>query len=138
VGDTFKTALAQVRDALAQMGSGNADAYIQCWHPSDDSTLFGAWGPIERGHRSLSSTFRWVGSRFSGGALVPEDTVVCESGDLAYTVGFEQGNVSVDGKPPRPMTLRVTHIYRRIDGQWALVHRHADFPPLDPRQHHRS
>jgi ketosteroid isomerase-like protein len=26
-----------------------------------------------------------------------------------------------------------THIYRRIDGEWYLVHRHADFPPSDQR-----
>ena len=29
------------------------------------------------------------------------------------------------------MTIRVTHIYRRIDSEWYLVHRHADFPPSD-------
>jgi len=40
-------------------------------------------------------------------------------------------HVSVDGGPRRDMTLRVTHIYRRIDGDWKLVHRHADFPPSD-------
>ena len=28
---------------------------------------------------------------------------------------------------------RVTHIYRRIAGEWYLVHRHADFPPSDQR-----
>ena len=27
------------------------------------------------------------------------------------------------------MTLRVTPVLRRIDGEWRLVHRHADFPP---------
>ena len=31
------------------------------------------------------------------------------------------------------MTLRATHILRRVDGEWRLVHRHADFPPEDPR-----
>jgi hypothetical protein len=31
------------------------------------------------------------------------------------------------------MTIRVTHIYRRIDGEWRLVHRRADFPPADQR-----
>jgi ketosteroid isomerase-like protein len=31
------------------------------------------------------------------------------------------------------MTIRVTHIYRRIDGEWYLVHRHADLPPSDQR-----
>jgi ketosteroid isomerase-like protein len=32
------------------------------------------------------------------------------------------------------MTLRVTDIYQRIDGDWKLIHRHADLPPPDPRQ----
>jgi ketosteroid isomerase-like protein len=30
------------------------------------------------------------------------------------------------------MTLRATHIYRRIDSDWMLVHRHADFPSAAP------
>jgi hypothetical protein len=38
-----------------------------------------------------------------------------ESGDLAYTVGLERGEVSVYANPPTSMTIRVTHIYRRID-----------------------
>ena len=40
----------------------------------------------------------------------------------------------MDGGATRPMTIRVTHVYRRIDGEWQLVHRHADFPPADQRQ----
>jgi len=39
----------------------------------------------------------------------------------------------VDGGPMRDMVIRVTHIYGRIDGDWKLVHRHADFPPPDQR-----
>jgi ketosteroid isomerase-like protein len=130
----FNSARERVRTALAAMGSGNPDPYIECWAASDDATLFGAWGPIDKGHAHLIETFRWVGSRFKRGALVPEDIVACESGDLAYTVGFERGEVVVDGGTTAPMTIRVTHIYRRIDGEWRLVHRHADFPPADQRQ----
>jgi ketosteroid isomerase-like protein len=131
---SFAEARGQVRKALAAMGSGRANEYIDCWAPSHDATLFGAWGPIEKGYDRLAETFRWVGQRFTGGALVPEDIVSFESGDLAYTVGFERGDVSVDGKAPSAMTIRVTHIYRRIDGEWRLVHRHADFPPPDQRR----
>ena len=54
------------------------------------------------------------------------------SGDLAYTVGVEQGQVRVDGGAPFLMQLRVTHVLRRVNGQWWLVHRHADFPPRRP------
>ncbi|MGH3824194.1 MAG: YybH family protein [Pseudonocardiaceae bacterium] len=125
--------LDRVADALADMGAGSPGQYAACWASSDDATLFGAWGPIEKGHGPVSRTFEWVGSRFSGGTLVPEYEVVDVSGDLAYTVGFERGTVRVDGGEPRPMTLRVTHVYKRIDGDWHIVHRHADFPPPDQR-----
>jgi ketosteroid isomerase-like protein len=127
-------ALEQVRLALAEMGSGNPEPYIACWADSDDATLFGAWGPIDKGFRRLAKTFRWVGSRFRSGRLVPEHSVVASSGDLAYTVGFERGEVTVDDGPPRLMTIRVTHIYRRFGDTWRLVHRHADFPPPDQRR----
>jgi ketosteroid isomerase-like protein len=65
---------------------------------------------------------------------VSGSAVAFTSGDRAYTVGFERGEVVVDDGPRRPMTIRVAHIYRRIDGAWRLVHRHADFPPADQRQ----
>ena len=130
---TFTEAREQVRAALADMGAGKPGPYAACWEQSDNATLFGAWGPIEKGYQRLKETFLWVGSRFKSGPLVPEDVVSFESGDLAYTVGFERGEVVVDGAARKPMTIRVTHIYRRTDGTWRLVHRHADFPPADQR-----
>ena len=127
-------ARARVRAALAAMGSGDPQPYMDLWADRDDVTLCGAWGPIEQGHQHLTDTLRWVGSRFGKGQLVPEDVVFVTSGDLAYTVGFERGEVAVDDGPVRPMTIRVTHIYRRFGDEWQLVHRHADFPPPDQRQ----
>jgi ketosteroid isomerase-like protein len=130
---TLAAALEQVDAALDAMRSGDPLPYIDCWAESDDVTLFGAWGPIEKGHERLVETFRWVGGRFEGGSTVTDYSVVFESGELAYTVGFERGEAVVDGSDPFPMTIRVTHLYRRIDGVWRLVHRHADFPPEDQR-----
>jgi ketosteroid isomerase-like protein len=120
--------------ALSAMGTGDPGPYAALWADSADATLYGAWGPMERGHDAVTTTFRWVGSRFSGGPLVPAHHVVGVSGDLAYTVGTEQGTVRVDDGEPFVMTLRVTHVLRRIDGRWWLVHRHADFPPVDQRR----
>lgn len=31
-----------------------------------------------------------------------------------------------DQDKPAPIALRVTHIFRKEDGVWKLVHRHAD------------
>jgi len=75
----------------------------------------------------LTDTFRWVGGRFKGGELTVENSVVHASGDLAYTVGFDEEGTR------RPMVIRVTHVYRRFGEDWKLVHRHADFSPEDER-----
>jgi ketosteroid isomerase-like protein len=49
------------------------------------------------------------------------------SGDLAYTVWIERGKVRVEGRDePGMLAVRVTHIFRREDGEWKLIHRHGD------------
>ena len=82
-------ALERIADALHAMGAGDPAPYTALWADDPDVTLFGAWGPIERGHDAVTTTFRWVASRFSDGTLEPRYDVVGVSGDLAYTVGFE-------------------------------------------------
>jgi hypothetical protein len=57
---SFAEARGQVRAALAAMGWGRPEAYIDCWAKSDDTTPFGAWGPIQKGYWHLIETFRWV------------------------------------------------------------------------------
>ena len=60
------------------------------------------------------------------------DVVAAEvSGDMAYVVGFEHIANSVVGVPVEPYTLRVTHIFRRENGEWKIAHRHADHVPID-------
>jgi ketosteroid isomerase-like protein len=130
----FRAFLDRVDDALAAMFTGDPRPYADLWAHDDDVTLFGAWGPIEQGHEAVTRTFTWVGSRFSDGVAEPSEyRVVAVSGDRAHTVGFERGVVRVDGGARAPMVLRVTHGFRRVDGTWWLTHRHADFPPADPR-----
>jgi ketosteroid isomerase-like protein len=132
--DALTKALEQIPATTAAMLNGDPGPMINFWADSDDITPFGAWGPIEKGHKPVTDTMRWVGGRFTGADAVDvEHTVIASSGDLAYTVGFERSHVSFDGGPPRDMVIRVTHIYRRIDGDWKLVHRHADFSPPDQR-----
>jgi ketosteroid isomerase-like protein len=53
--------------------------------------------------------------------------------DLAYVLWFERFNGSIAGRAVQPILVRVTHIYRREDGEWKIVHRHADNPGNDPR-----
>lgn len=53
------------------------------------------------------------------------------SGDLAFWTGRQIASVGVKGQDqPVRMILRVSEVFRREDGQWKLVHRHADIPTM--------
>jgi hypothetical protein len=74
---------------------------------------------------------RLVASRYREGVVTAEYVVVHEGAVLAYTVGYQTGDVLLDGAPMTRQRLRVTQIYRREDGEWRLIHRHGDIAPPD-------
>jgi ketosteroid isomerase-like protein len=89
-------------------------------------------GPCKSGSDDVSRISRWVASRFSNCTAYSFELVTAGiSGDLAYTVGYERSSRSVDGGPVELSTLRVTHVYRRENGKWKIVHRHGDLLPID-------
>ena len=74
----------------------------------------------------LSGLFESLGTAFSDCTSYEFDVIAAgTSGDPAYTVGYEHTTATVNGVP-QSYTLRVTHVYRREDGEWKVVHRHAD------------
>jgi ketosteroid isomerase-like protein len=89
--------------------------------------------PLRRGWEEVNGTFGWLAGRFLDVHAYDLELVAAgASGDLAYTVGLEHKTVVVpDAAEPVTYTLRVTHVYRREDGQWRIVHRHGDYPPVD-------
>lgn len=50
---------------------------------------------------------------------------------MACIIGFEHVTNSVVGVLVEPYTLRVTHIFRRENGEWKIAHRHAEYVPID-------
>ena len=129
---TFADMLSREQSAEAAIYLGDPEPFKALWSREDDISLFGAFGPCKKGWHQVGKTVDWVASRFRDGAVTAEYEVVHEGADLAYTVGYEIGDVALDGAPVTRQRLRVTQIYRREDGQWRLVHRHGDFAPADP------
>jgi ketosteroid isomerase-like protein len=127
VGETLK------RENLAEQAIylGDPEPFKALWSHTADVSLFGAVGPCKAGLDEVGRTIDWVASRYRNGTVSDEYTVVHEGIDLAYTVGYERGEVQIDGGPAKKLTIRVTQIYRREDGKWLLVHRHGDFAPID-------
>ena len=111
--------------------NGEVEPRLALWSHHDPVTLFGAV-LTGSGWEQLSADFATVASWFSESEKYDVEVVAAgASGDLAYLVAYEHNAVKVNGQS-RTYSLRVTHVYRREDGQWKIVHRHADTPPGEP------
>jgi ketosteroid isomerase-like protein len=108
--------------------NGDPGPRLRMWSSNEPVTLLGADGPAgTSGRDQISNAFRSIAARFSDCREYEFELLAAGvSGDLAYTVGFERATMSLDGGPVGPIVLRVTHIYRREDGEWKIVHRHGD------------
>jgi ketosteroid isomerase-like protein len=111
------------------MHDGDPTPRLALWSEHDPLTLLGAALACESGADAVREDFRTVASWFSDCTSYDIEVVAAgASGDLAYTVVLEHTSCSVRGHR-RSYRLRVTHVYRREDGEWRIVHRHADEPP---------
>jgi ketosteroid isomerase-like protein len=125
----FREFLHQFEQSTTRFINGDPGPWKAGASRQDDVTLMGGWGIVTRGWPATGSRYDWAAQRFadSGAQLTVEYISSFVSGDLAYTVAIERSTVRLaDQTAPAPMNLRVTHVFRREDGQWKLVHRHAD------------
>jgi ketosteroid isomerase-like protein len=130
---SFRAFLEQFEQGTRQFINGDPGPWLHHASRRDDVTLMGGWGTYERGWKSVGERYTWAAARFrnSNATLKVEHVSSGVSGDLAYTISIERSVVRVaDQAEAAPMTLRVTHLFRREAGTWMLIHRHAD-PLMD-------
>jgi ketosteroid isomerase-like protein len=123
----FAQAVADAGRAASAFVGGDPEPYRSLWARDHDVTIFGGWGDHERGWDEVGPRLDWAAERFVDGSTEQHVLVMASSGDLGYSVALERGRAHLAGQEePAEMVLRVTHVYRRVDGVWKLVHRHAD------------
>jgi len=131
----FLTAtLSRLRHAETALHNGDAGPRIAMWSHGESVTLFGGvmggsgWAEIE-------PIFQRLGASFSDCQSYDNEVIAAGANDdLAYTVAYEHTRASVHGRPLAAYVLRVTTVFRREDGEWKVVHRHAD-PLGSPEAH---
>jgi ketosteroid isomerase-like protein len=117
-----------LRDAEVAIHNGDAAPRRAIWSREEPVTVLGAWKSAT-GQKEVGELFALLEGNFSDCTSYSYDIVAADvKDDMAYTVGYEHTQASVDGEP-RTYTLRATQIYRREDGQWKVAHRHADTVP---------
>ena len=117
--------LDRCHDAVRQQSGGHSDALLDAFSRAEDISLMAATNGYQVGFDDVSDLLRSVAQGLHFHTYEPENLTTTAMGDLAYTVEIERLR-----NDEQEMTLRATQVYRRENGDWRLVHRHAE--PLGP------
>ena len=114
--------------AQGELVKGNAEPANELFSPRDDVTLANPYGPPVRGWGEVAKVTEQAASRVRDGEMTGYETVAkCVTPELAYVVWIERPKAKVGGSEEiTPFALRVTMVFRPEDGEWKIVHRHAD------------
>ena len=114
--------------ALGGFVKGNPEPVKEMVSHKDDVTLANPLGPPARGWDEVAKTIEHAASTIRDGEIIGFEIVSkLVTPELAYIVEIERQEAKLGANDElTPFALRVTMIFRPEDGQWKLVHRHAD------------
>ena len=128
VDSSIRDAIARLHAAMAQVAMGDTAAIkALCSHCADATSFYG-WGGYEKGWDGVSRRWDWAGQQFKGGSVSYENITTVVTPEMFFVTDIEtyssQRMAGVEGVTG--WSNRVTHIFRRENGEWRLVHRHAN------------
>jgi ketosteroid isomerase-like protein len=126
-------AIEQSHKALASILRGDSSGYKELFSHQEDITLGNPFGPYSRG-RNVEATLDGAAGHYRDGEVTGVELVATyATGDLSCVVEVERGRAKVGGNSEVvAIAVRVTSVFRSEQGEWRLVHRHAD-PITTPR-----
>ena len=121
-------AIARLHAAMARVANGDVSEIKRLYSHTADATSFYGWGGYEKGEEAVAKRWDWAGQQFKGGTVRHENITTVITPEMFYVTDIEtfesQRVAGVEGVTG--WSNRVTHIFRREQGEWRLIHRHAN------------
>jgi ketosteroid isomerase-like protein len=114
--------------AQGEVVKGNPEPANRLFSHRDDVTLANPLGPPAHGWDEVAAAGERAASQLRDGEMVGFETIEKHvTPEFAYIVRVERARAKVGGSEDlAPIALRVTMIFRPEEGEWKIVHRHAD------------
>jgi ketosteroid isomerase-like protein len=135
LGGTMKTALQNFKQFMKQREkaslafvNGDAGPLDRIATHVSPATIFGPMGGYVEGAKKVNATNEHGARMFEPGSKNSFKVLHMVAGDgVAFWAGIQRSTVRMGGKRAAiSMGLRVTEVFQHQNGEWKLVHRHAD------------
>jgi ketosteroid isomerase-like protein len=127
--DNVDQLIEQYYRAQREFLRGNPEPVKNLFSQREDVTLANPYGPPVRGFDEVAKAIEHAASLRRDGTFV-EWQIVAKyvSAELAYVVQIERAEEAKIGAREEitPIAVRSTMIFRPEEGEWKIVHRHAD------------
>ena len=119
--------IARLEAAEQEFVQGRPAEFQSLWSRTDDVTLCGGFGGVERGWQNVISRLHWVSTTYADGTRTSEKLSSVVSADFAYLVQTEVIRARIAGQAQFSIQeLRATMLFRREQEGWRIMYRHAD------------
>ena len=126
--DDLDQVIEQFDLAQGEIAKGNAEPALKLFSHQEYVTLNNPFSPPAHGWEQVVAAAERAASQFRDGEMVGFEIIEKQvTPEFAYVVRVERAKAKVGGSEDIvPIALRVTMIFRPEDGEWKIVHRHAD------------
>ena len=121
----FDAAVERYHQALDEFVKGNHEPVMELFSQRENVVLCNPFVPFARGSEQVVQSLERAASHFEDGEVVYENMAKYATPEVGYIIEAEQFRAKLDGREGSG-ALRSTNIFRREDGVWKVVHRHAD------------
>ncbi|MBP2236742.1 ketosteroid isomerase-like protein [Sinorhizobium kostiense] len=114
--------------ALDAFVKGNPEPLKDLYSRRDDVIIANPFGPPARGWEKVAATMERAATNYREGEATGFERISdYATADLGYIIEIERFRSKVGGGDEIvPLELRVTTIFRREEGAWRIILRHAD------------
>jgi ketosteroid isomerase-like protein len=126
--DDVDQLIEQFHLAQGEFVKGDPEPCKRLFSHRDGVTLSNPLSPPARGWDEVAATTERAAAPFRDGEFASAEIIErYVTPELAYVVEIERGEAKIGrSEDVTPWALRVTMIFRPEDGEWKVVHRHAD------------
>jgi ketosteroid isomerase-like protein len=126
--DDLDEVVEQYHLAAREFIKGSPEPYKRVFSHREDVSVANPFGPVTCGWKQVAATMERAASLYRDGEFAGfENVVKYVTPELAFIVEVERFKVKIGGsEDAASVALRTTSILRPEDGNWKVVHRHAD------------